>query len=77
RFGADSWMEPGHPEAAAYTVDVLMHLVRNYDIDGLHLDRIRYPDISVGGQTPSTGASVGYNVVNVARFQRRFGIPEG
>lgn len=77
RFGADFWMEPGHPEAAAYTVDVLMHLVRNYDIDGLHLDRIRYPDISVGGQTPSTGASVGYNVVNVARFQRRFGIPEG
>jgi hypothetical protein len=64
----------GHPDAAAYTADVLLHLVRNYDIDGLHLDRIRYPDISITGQTPSTGTSVGYNETSVARFQRRHGI---
>ena len=64
----------GHPDAAAYTADVLPHLVRNYDIDGLHLDRIRYPDISITEQTPSTGTSVGYNETSVARFQRRHGI---
>jgi uncharacterized lipoprotein YddW (UPF0748 family) len=77
RIGAEFWMEPGHPDAAAYTVDVLMHLVRNYDLDGLHLDRIRYPEISVSGQTPSTGANIGYNETNVARFQRRHGIVVG
>src|SRR5262245_34398896 len=45
RIGSEFWMDPGHPDAAAYTVNALMHLVRNYDIDGLHLDRIRYPEI--------------------------------
>jgi len=77
RFGNDFWLDLGHPDAAAYTVDVLLHLVRNYDIDGLHLDRIRYPEISTAGQTPSTGTSIGYNETSVARFQRRFGIAAG
>jgi len=73
RFGNDFYLEPGHPDAEAYTVDVLMDIVRNYDIAGLHLDRIRYPDFSLSGQTPTTGANIGYNEVNVARFQKRFG----
>jgi len=77
RFISDFWLDLGHPDAAAYTVDVLLHLVRNYDIDGLHLDRIRYPDISTLGQTPSTGTSIGYNETSVARFQRRHGIAAG
>ena len=77
RYGSDFWIDFGHPDAAAYTVDVLMHLVRNYDIDGLHLDRIRYPEIGIAGQTPATGANVGYNQTSVERFQRRFGITVG
>jgi len=74
RFGNDFWIDLGHPAASAHTVDVLMHLVRNYDIDGLHLDRIRYPEISVSGQTPATGTSIGYNAVNVSRFQSHYGL---
>lgn len=74
RFGSEFYAEAGHPEAAAYTANVLMHLVRNYDVDGLHLDRIRYPEIEIAGQTPSTGTSVGYNTTSIARFQRRYGI---
>jgi uncharacterized lipoprotein YddW (UPF0748 family) len=77
RFGSEFYIDAGHPDAATYTVDVLLHLVQNYDIDGLHLDRIRYPEIGIAGQTPSTGTSVGYNATSVARFQRRWGIPEG
>jgi uncharacterized lipoprotein YddW (UPF0748 family) len=77
RIGSDFWLDLGHPDAAAYTTDVLLHLVRNYDIDGLHLDRIRYPEISIPGQTPSTGANIGYNETSVARFQRRHGIASG
>src|SRR5262249_60622192 len=42
-----------------------------------HLDRIRYPEISVSGQTPSTGTNIGYNETSVARFQRRHGIAAG
>jgi uncharacterized lipoprotein YddW (UPF0748 family) len=72
RFGSDFWLDFGHPGAAAYTVDVVMRLVRGYNIDGLHLDRIRYPDLSASGQTPSSGANIGYNAVNVARFQKHY-----
>src|ERR1700686_800935 len=43
-FPSDWYLDLGHPEAAAYTVDVLLHLVRAYDIDGIHLDRVRYPE---------------------------------
>src|SRR5215470_17620017 len=77
RIGSDFWLDLGHPDAAAYTAEVLLHLVRNYDIDGLHLDRIRYPELSVSGQTPSTGTNIGYNEISVERFQRRQGIPAG
>ena len=75
RFGSDFWLDFGHPEAAAYTVTVVKHLVQHYDIDGLHLDRIRYPDISISGQTPTTGTNIGYNPTSVERFQRHFNLP--
>jgi uncharacterized lipoprotein YddW (UPF0748 family) len=75
RFGSDFWIDFGHPDAAAYTVDVIKHLVANYDIDGLHLDRIRYPEFSVATgqplQTPANGANIGYNTTSVARFNAR------
>jgi uncharacterized lipoprotein YddW (UPF0748 family) len=77
RFGSDFWIDFGHPEAAAYTVEVINHLVRNYDIDGLHLDRIRYPEIGINGQAPSTGANVGYNTTSVERFQKHYDIEPG
>ncbi|NOT62489.1 MAG: family 10 glycosylhydrolase [Acidobacteria bacterium] len=73
RLGNDFWIDLGHPDAAAYTHDVLLHLVRNYDLDGLHLDRIRYPDFS---GTLNGGVSSGYNETSVARFKRRYGITD-
>lgn len=35
-------VSPGLQEVRDYTVDVAMEIVRNYDIDGLHLDYIRW-----------------------------------
>lgn len=75
RFGSDFWLDFGHPDAASHSVDVVLHLVRNYAIDGLHLDRIRYPEFAATGQTPAAGANIGYNAVSVWRFQERYGIP--
>jgi len=77
RIGNEFWIDLGHPDAADYTLRVLTHLVRNYDIDGLRLDRIRYPELSVSGQTPSSGVNIGYNETSVARFQQRYGIASG
>ena len=77
RYGSDFWLDFGHPEASAYTVDVLMRLVNNYDIDGLHLDRIRYPEFEILAgqptQNPTNGTNVGYNETSVARFNARHG----
>jgi uncharacterized protein (TIGR03437 family) len=77
RFGNEFALDLGHPDAAQYTHDVLLHLVRNYDLDGLHLDRIRYPELSVAGQTPASGVNIGYNEISVARFQKRYGLVPG
>jgi hypothetical protein len=76
RFGSEFWIDLGHPDAAAYTVEVLVYLVDHYDLDGLHLDRIRYPELAVDGQTPTTGANIGYNPTSVERLQRHHGLPE-
>jgi uncharacterized protein (TIGR03437 family) len=54
-----------------------MHLVRNYDLDGLHLDRIRYPELPLSSKTASAGSSIGYNETSIKRFQRRYGISVG
>ncbi len=75
RFGSDFWVDFGHPDAATHSVEVVLRLVRNYNLDGIHLDRIRFPDLSAAGQTPATGANIGYNMTSVYRFQERYGIP--
>src|SRR5687767_13426672 len=73
------WADPGHPDYAEYTVSVLNHLVAAYDIDGLHLDRIRYPEMPISRPTPTgpIGFSTGYNPVSVERFNRAYNRPEG
>ena len=74
RFGPDWYIVLGHPQAAAYTVEVLLHLIRTYDIDGLHLDRVRYPEAPIdSARGERMGVNVGYNDVSVARFKRRYG----
>lgn len=36
------WASPGHEAVAEHIVQVCEDLVANYDVDGLHLDRVRY-----------------------------------
>lgn len=62
------YLDPGHPDLLDYTVDVHLHVVKNYDIDGIHLDYSRY-----------AGMGWGYNPTSVARYNARYGttgIPE-
>jgi uncharacterized lipoprotein YddW (UPF0748 family) len=37
------WLDPGLPEVREYISSMIEELVENYDIDGVHLDYIRYP----------------------------------
>ncbi len=44
RIGDDCFMDPESPQTATYLANVCRELTRNYDIDGIHLDYIRYPE---------------------------------
>jgi hypothetical protein len=66
----DDWMlDPGHPDAAAWVANAATSVVRNYNVDGINLDRIRYPDGNLGSLVPSWG----YNPTAVARFRAETG----
>jgi hypothetical protein len=45
-------------------------VVRNYAVDGIHFDYIRYPETD---ERLARGAGVGYNAANLARFHRATG----
>lgn len=38
------WLCPSHPDNRKLEIDSLVELARNYAVDGLHFDYIRYPD---------------------------------
>ncbi|MEH0153092.1 family 10 glycosylhydrolase [Limibacter armeniacum] len=42
------WMIHIHPEVQAFLLDMAREAVRKYDIDGIQMDRIRYPDLDCG-----------------------------
>jgi uncharacterized lipoprotein YddW (UPF0748 family) len=37
------WMDPGHPETQDHSFNVVMDVVRRYDVDGIHFDDYFYP----------------------------------
>ena len=58
------FIDPGHPDAAAYIVRAATSIAASYNVDGINLDRIRYPDGNIAS-LPSWG----YNPTAIARFQ--------
>jgi len=43
-----AFFDPGNPQVREYTKNVILDIVSNYDLDGIHLDYIRYPDKQFG-----------------------------
>lgn len=44
----DQWMmDPGVPGTAPYVANICKEIVKNYDVDGIHLDYIRYPETGI------------------------------
>ncbi len=64
--GEATKIDPGNPQAADWTFRVYMDVVRHYDVDGIHLDFIRY------GGDGKTAGHWGYNAVSVVRYNRRY-----
>lgn len=42
-YGGKSYLDPGLPEAREYVTQVILDVVKRYDIDGVHLDDYFYP----------------------------------
>ena len=42
------YLDPGVPGVQIYTHKVFMDVARNYDVDGLHMDFVRYPGVDWG-----------------------------
>jgi uncharacterized lipoprotein YddW (UPF0748 family) len=59
------YLDPGNPDVQSYTTEVYLNLLRNYDVDGIHLDQVRYYE--------GDPLRWGYNPASVARFNQRFG----
>ncbi|ALI99025.1 glycoside hydrolase family 10 protein [Rufibacter tibetensis] len=43
QYGGKYYFKPGLPEVRAYIIDVIMDVVRHYDIDAVHFDDYFYP----------------------------------
>lgn len=43
KYGGKIYYNPGVPEAMEYSIDNIMEVVKNYDIDGVHMDDYFYP----------------------------------
>ncbi len=76
-YGAGSrWMTPGHPGVRARLAAVAADIARRYDVDGIHLDFIRYPSTGYSLDAASLAAFDSVRAVepslDFAEMRRRF-----
>jgi uncharacterized lipoprotein YddW (UPF0748 family) len=57
------FLAPGNPQVREHIRAVIRELVQNYNVDGIHLDYIRYPTMTVG-----------YDPGTRTEFMRRYGV---
>jgi uncharacterized lipoprotein YddW (UPF0748 family) len=55
-YGGKKLFDPGLPEVREYIVKVILNVVDNYDVDGIHMDDYFYP-YQIPGQKLNDGAS--------------------
>ncbi|MBF1333649.1 MAG: family 10 glycosylhydrolase, partial [Leptotrichia sp.] len=51
-YGGQLYLNPGIPEVNDYVIDSIVEVVRNYDIDGVHMDDYFYPYKVKGQEYP-------------------------
>ncbi|MGA9523571.1 MAG: family 10 glycosylhydrolase [Myxococcaceae bacterium] len=69
------WLDPALPDVQRYLSDIVGDIALNYEIDGVILDRIRYPQTAFTREN----RDFGYHPDAVQRFNRRYrksGIPD-
>lgn len=74
-----SFISPGVPAVQDYLADLFGELAKNYDIDGLHYDYIRYPreihEVAPGYEAREKKlGNWSYDPVSLARFSKETGV---
>ncbi len=54
KYGGQLWLDPGEPAARHYVIDVILDVVRRYNIDGVHIDDYFYPYPKGGADFPDS-----------------------
>jgi len=67
RMASGYFTDPGHPDYVEHFTHLVRELVRNYPVDGVHFDFVRYSE-TAGDLERGYGA--GYNPTSVERFNR-------
>ena len=66
----DQWMmDPGVPGTAPYLANICREIVENYDVDGIHLDYIRYPEPGIPFNDTRTFARYGKGAASKAQWR--------
>ncbi len=74
-----SFLSPGVPAVNEHLADLFEELVKNYDVDGLHYDYIRYPreirEVAAGYEERAEKlGNWSYDPVSLARFSKETGV---
>ena len=67
--GANAFIDPAHPAAVDYVAEAVSSITAAYDVDGVNLDYIRYPDYNTGELVNDWG----YSETSLARFAAETG----
>ncbi|MBI3590656.1 MAG: family 10 glycosylhydrolase [Candidatus Melainabacteria bacterium] len=62
----ENWISPANKKACAFLTELFSEIIRNYDVDGLQLDYIRFP-------FQQTYSQVGFDFVSKNAFQETTG----
>jgi uncharacterized lipoprotein YddW (UPF0748 family) len=68
-IGNNVFVDPANPAVVNYIVGAIQSIVREYDVDGINLDYVRYPDFS----STTSHSDWGYSEVSLARFRAATG----
>lgn len=72
-YGGKRLFNPGIPEVRAYINDIIIHIVKEYDIDGIHFDDYFYPyPDAKGNSIPDAATFQKYSngIKNIADWRR-------
>ncbi len=67
---SDYYLDVSNPYASSYIAEMYASIVKNYAVDGIMLDRVRYPD---DGQNVGGGNFWGYSDPSLSRFWKETG----